>query len=160
MKEIISSEFEKMAKIPREELEPSNPFPICNESVGTEKTKKRERCIQHIKDQNREENSCTKGKDGNEEGLEDTKDLQGPPREFNAIPYKKQVARDEQFGDKFTPQKRRPLIPKKEITSPKKEHADFLRLFWKGEEVPSVQANTNYRWVITHKAKTVCSCSK
>lgn len=28
-----------------------NPWAVCNESVGTKKTKKRERCIQHVKDQ-------------------------------------------------------------------------------------------------------------
>ena len=28
-----------------------NPWAICNTSVGTKKTKKRERCIQHVKDQ-------------------------------------------------------------------------------------------------------------
>jgi len=155
MKEIMSSEFEKMAK-KKDDWDP-NPWAVCHSTVGPDKDDpKFERCVHHVKDKQKDCREESKSK----EALEETKDLQGPPREFNAIPYKNQVARDEQFGDKFTPQKRRPLIPKKETTSPKKEHADFLRLFWKGEEVPPVQANTNRRWVIIHKAKTACSCVK
>jgi hypothetical protein len=57
MKEIISSSFIKLSKIPKSELTPSNPFPICEKSVGKKKNpKKFEKCVHGIKRKNKKEN--------------------------------------------------------------------------------------------------------
>lgn len=48
------------SKIPKDELKPYNPFAVCNTSVGTEDSPKRERCIHHIKDQNKKKNKGKK----------------------------------------------------------------------------------------------------
>ena len=47
MKIISTEQFNKIAK-KRKDWDP-NPWAICNESVGTEKTPKRERCIKKVK---------------------------------------------------------------------------------------------------------------
>jgi hypothetical protein len=42
---------------------PWNPWAICNTSVGTEESDKRERCIHHIKDQNKDKGYPAEGED-------------------------------------------------------------------------------------------------
>lgn len=46
----------KKSKFPKSETTPYNPWAVCTESVGREDKEKYERCVQHIKDQNRETN--------------------------------------------------------------------------------------------------------
>ena len=48
MRQLSSDKFDKIAK-KKKEWNP-NPWAVCNVSVGTEKTPKRERCIHHVKD--------------------------------------------------------------------------------------------------------------
>ena len=45
-----SKTVEAGKKKKKKEWDP-NPWAVCNVSVGTEKTDKRERCIQHVKEQ-------------------------------------------------------------------------------------------------------------
>jgi len=60
MKEIISNNFIKLAKIPKKDLEPTNPFAVCNSTVGKKKNpKKFEKCVKSIKKQNRKKNKKT-----------------------------------------------------------------------------------------------------
>jgi len=60
MKEIISNNFIKLAKIPKKDLEPTNPFAVCETTVGKKKnSKKFERCIKDIKKQNRKKHKKT-----------------------------------------------------------------------------------------------------
>lgn len=58
MKEILTSNYIKLAKIPKSELEPYNPFAICNKSTGGKKEDPEafERCVHHIKDENKKKN--------------------------------------------------------------------------------------------------------
>lgn len=46
----------KIAKIPQKELQPTNPFAVCNSVLGTKKTKKHQRCIHDIKSKNKKQN--------------------------------------------------------------------------------------------------------
>lgn len=43
-------------KIPKNELEPVNPFAVCTKNVGREKKDKYERCVMDVKAKNRKEN--------------------------------------------------------------------------------------------------------
>lgn len=60
MKIIISENYSKLAKskYPKSETEPTNPWAVCNKSTGGKKKSpaKFERCVQHVKQQNRKEN--------------------------------------------------------------------------------------------------------
>jgi hypothetical protein len=60
MKTFYSNFFNKVAdsKYPKSETEPTNPWAVCNKSTGGKKKApaKFERCVQHVKEQNREEN--------------------------------------------------------------------------------------------------------
>ncbi len=62
MKIIETNNFKKIAgKIPKSELEPYNPFAVCKSKINEKKEPaKLERCIKHIKKQNREENKDSK----------------------------------------------------------------------------------------------------
>ena len=61
MRIIETNNFKKIAgKIPKSETAPYNPWAVCTESVGRENKDKYEKCIQHIKKQNREENEDSK----------------------------------------------------------------------------------------------------
>jgi hypothetical protein len=63
MKEIVSRGFSKLSKskYPKSETEPYNPWAVCNKSTGGKKEDpdKFERCVHHLKEQNRE---TTRGK--------------------------------------------------------------------------------------------------
>lgn len=60
MKIIKTTNFEKLSKskYPKEETEPYNPWAVCNKSTGgkKEEPEKFERCVKHIKDQNKKKN--------------------------------------------------------------------------------------------------------
>ena len=60
MKIIVSEAYLKLAKskYPKSETEPYNPWAVCNKSTGGEKEEpeKFERCVQHLKSQNRKKN--------------------------------------------------------------------------------------------------------
>lgn len=58
MKLLFSESFEKLSKskYPKSETEPTNPWAVCTDKVGRENKDKYERCVRHIKDQNRKEN--------------------------------------------------------------------------------------------------------
>ncbi len=60
MKTICSKLFEKVAKskYPKSETEPYNPWAVCNKSTGgkKEEPEKFERCVKHLKDQNKKKN--------------------------------------------------------------------------------------------------------
>ncbi len=60
MKVLHSESFSRVAKskYPKNETEPYNPWAVCNKSTGgkKEEPKKFERCVQHLKDQNRKKN--------------------------------------------------------------------------------------------------------
>lgn len=64
------------SKYPKSETEPYNPWAVCNKSTGGKKedSAKFERCVQHVKKQNREENKAA--------GIDDTKDVAGLTRKF------------------------------------------------------------------------------
>lgn len=49
------SRFAK-SKYPKSETEPYNPWAVCTDSTGREDEEKYERCVQHLKDQNKKEN--------------------------------------------------------------------------------------------------------
>ena len=59
MKTLLTESFSKFAKdkYPKSETEPTNPWAVCNRSTGGKKKSpaKFERCVQHVKKQNREE---------------------------------------------------------------------------------------------------------
>jgi anthranilate phosphoribosyltransferase len=148
MKEIISSQFEKMAKIPQDELEPYNPFAVCNTSVGTKDTPKREKCIHHLKDKNKEENSCAEG----EEGMDETKPA-GEGEVFT--PRNEDEYVDRNRGVKVY-RNGKPL-PRGVNTNMSQD--EWLRLFWKDQEAPvPMMANAKNRIVIQHKATPDSSC--
>jgi hypothetical protein len=65
MKIICSKSFSKIAKskYPKSETEPTNPWAVCTDKVGREDKDKYERCVHHIKDQNRKENKKKAGID-------------------------------------------------------------------------------------------------
>jgi len=50
------------SKYPKSETTPYNPWAVCTESTGREDEDKYERCVQHIKDQNRQKNKGKKKK--------------------------------------------------------------------------------------------------
>ncbi len=60
MKIISSEKYLKLAKseYPKSETEPYNPWAVCNKSTGgkKEEPEKFERCVQHLKSQNRKKN--------------------------------------------------------------------------------------------------------
>ena len=58
MKTFCSESFDKIAKskYPKSETEPTNPWAVCTDKVGREDKAKYERCVQHIKEQNRKKN--------------------------------------------------------------------------------------------------------
>lgn len=60
MKIIETQSFEKIAKskYPKSETEPYNPWAVCTKSTGGKKKNKKkfERCVHHLKDQNKEKN--------------------------------------------------------------------------------------------------------
>lgn len=60
MKIIISENYLKLSKskYPKSETEPTNPWAVCNKSTGGKKKSpaKFERCVQHVKRQNRKKN--------------------------------------------------------------------------------------------------------
>lgn len=64
MKTICSKSFDKIAKskYPKSETEPTNPWAVCTDKVGREDKAKYERCVQHIKEQNRKENKASETK--------------------------------------------------------------------------------------------------
>jgi len=49
--EEIGLKFEEAKKKGKKKDWNPNPWAVCNVSCGTKKTKKRERCIQHVKNQ-------------------------------------------------------------------------------------------------------------
>ncbi len=60
MKVIMTANFQKLAKskYPKSETEPYNPWAVCNKSTGgnAEEKEKFERCVKHLKDQNKKKN--------------------------------------------------------------------------------------------------------
>ena len=64
MKKIETESFKKLAKskYPKEETEPYNPWAVCNKSTGGKKEdpEKFERCVHHLKDQNKKDNKKKK----------------------------------------------------------------------------------------------------
>lgn len=58
MKSLFSESFKKKAKskYPKSETEPTNPWAVCTDKVGREDEDKYERCVHHIKNQNRKKN--------------------------------------------------------------------------------------------------------
>jgi hypothetical protein len=65
MRIIVSEEFSKLSKskYPKSETEPTNPWAVCTDRVGRDDEDKYERCVHHIKDQNRKENKSKKSSD-------------------------------------------------------------------------------------------------
>ena len=76
MKNIQTESFERFAKskYPKSETEPYNPWAVCNKSTGGKKKGKEkfERCVQHLKDENKEKNAQ----------VEEMKDMRGLPRHY------------------------------------------------------------------------------
>ena len=62
MKKIETESFKKLAKskYPKEETEPYNPWAVCTQSVGREDKDRYERCVHHLKDQNKKDNKKKK----------------------------------------------------------------------------------------------------
>jgi len=87
MKILKTSNYIKKAKYPKEEIEPYNPWAVCNDSTGGKKEEpaKFERCVNHVKEQNVEDNK-----------LEDTKDMRGRTRNYRTDP-----SPDEFFNEKL-----------------------------------------------------------
>jgi len=59
MKILKTSSYSKItkSKYPKEETTPYNPWAVCSDNIDKEKEpEKHERCVQHIKDKNREKN--------------------------------------------------------------------------------------------------------
>lgn len=59
MKLLYSESFKRAkSKYPKSETEPYNPWAVCNKSTGgkKEEPEKFERCVRHLKDQNRKKN--------------------------------------------------------------------------------------------------------
>lgn len=86
MKEIVSQGFAVLAKskYPKSETEPYNPWAVCNKSTGGKKKDKDkfERCVHHLKDQNRDTNKGKKKKHEDKEagGIDATKPARGIKR--------------------------------------------------------------------------------
>jgi len=61
MKIIETNNYIKLAgKIPKRETTPYNPWAVCTDRVGREDKKNYEKCVQHVKEQNRKENENSK----------------------------------------------------------------------------------------------------
>lgn len=64
MRMIETNNFTKLAKskYPKSETEPYNPWAVCNNSTGGKKKNKKkfERCVEHLRDQNKEDNKKKK----------------------------------------------------------------------------------------------------
>jgi len=60
VKRISSESFLRLSKskYPKDEVEPYNPWAVCNKSTGGKKKapEKFERCVHHLKEQNKEDN--------------------------------------------------------------------------------------------------------
>ena len=94
MKNLETESFKKLAKskYPEEEIEPYNPWAICNTSTRgkKEEPEKFERCVKKSKNKNREENKDTG----------ETKDVRG--RTSN---YRSNVTPEEEFKKKMDNEK-------------------------------------------------------
>lgn len=152
MREIISPAFEKLAKskYPKSETEPYNPWAVCNKSTGGKKKDKAkfERCVQHLKDQNREEN---KGKKKEERKAAQVQVTQSKPA------YEGQVhtpAMEDEMDQDFERSKRnRPVrhqMPRQKTRiNPQMSDDDFLKLLYPEKaSKPAVAA-----FVVTAKKK-------
>ena len=139
MKIIETNLFLKLAKIPKSELEPYNPFAVCSTSVGTEDTPARERCIKHIKKQNKEKNNGKKKKDKKEASLNTEKPSWTP----NVVP----PAEEDQFLEDtkgVEPHKKR---PPRRTGNKDMSQDEFLRLLYRDpvnerDLVPAQNKNT------------------
>lgn len=86
------------SKYPKSETEPYNPWAVCNKSTGGKKKdpEKFERCVHHLKDQN-------KKKDKKEAGIDDVKDVAGLTRKLRTnkvSPVEFQRKLDNEFSGK------------------------------------------------------------
>ena len=124
MKEIITPSFVKLAKskYPKEETEPYNPWAVCTDSAGRDDKDKYERCVQHLKDQNKKEHKKKSA------GIEETKpvgegELYTPHNEDSWI--------DESKGHRF--QRRSPNSVR---LNPEEQWQSFLDKFRALEKEP------------------------
>lgn len=111
MKVLQTKIFSKLAKskYPKSETEPYNPWAVCNKSTGGKKEDpdKFERCVHHLKDQNKEKNKKK------EADIDDMKDVRRhvfyrrdkvQPDEFQGLiddemSGKAQESREQEFDD-------------------------------------------------------------
>ena len=95
MRILHTESFEKVAKdkYPKSETEPYNPWAVCNKSTGGKKEdpEKFERCVHHLKDQNREKNKKS----------EDMKSVMGRPVRYRTNETPDDVF-DERLDDEFS----------------------------------------------------------
>ena len=123
MKIIKTAEYNKIAKkYPKSETTPYNPWAVCNESIGGKKEspEKFERCVHHIKDQNKGENKDEK-KQSQYEGQVYTPEIEDPFAENQSRLFKKK----KELGFE-PPKKRRGLTrqQRREIAKPKIDMSD------------------------------------
>jgi len=89
MKILYSKIFNKSAKdkYPKSETEPYNPWAVCNQSTGgkNEEPEKFERCVNHLKDQNKEKNKKV-------DKFKDTR---------RTVDYRTNPSLEEELGDVF-----------------------------------------------------------
>ena len=87
MKILKTSNYIKKAEYPKAEIEPYNPWAVCNNSTGGKKEEpaKFENCVQDVKEQNRGDNK-----------IEETKDMRGRTRNYRTDP-----SPDEFFDNKL-----------------------------------------------------------
>lgn len=82
MKVLYSESFDKIAenKYPKSETEPYNPWAVCNKSTGgkKEEPEKFERCVKHLKNQNKEKNKKAE--------IDEFKDIRGRTVHYRTDP--------------------------------------------------------------------------
>lgn len=57
---MLEAKKNKKSKYPKSETTPYNPWAVCTDSVGREDKEKYERCVKHVKEDNRERNKKDK----------------------------------------------------------------------------------------------------
>jgi hypothetical protein len=160
MKIIETDLFLKLAKskYPKSETTPYNPWAVCSRSVGREDKDAYERCIMHLKDQNKKKNKGKK-KSKKEASLNDSK----PAWEGSVLtPQNEDQYVEESYGEK--PKTKR---PPRRTGNKDMSHDEFLRLLYRDpvDQRDLVPANSKNTIITAQKNEdeepTFCnSCQK
>lgn len=136
MKIIETKNYIKLAKskYPKSETEPYNPWAVCNESTGGKKENPEnfEKCVQHIKDQNRSKNKKKKSDVEDKEIIEAKEDTK-PAMEGRV--YSPEVE------DEFVEQDRGKLHRKSPILKKRKTWEDIEEKMRKMKKEPAYAEN-------------------